>query len=484
MKKTKIIATVGPACRNLKTLQAFIEQGVDVFRINASHTTPEDLKSWIRLIHKSAAGMKKPVAVMADLQGPRVRTGKLKDHKQLILKTGENVSIIPGLKAGSGQHIATPCLEFPQMVKAGDRVLLDNGFMELVVLSAQKKEIKCRVVSPGVLGENKGINLPNAPVTLPAFGAKDRADLEAAIAAGVDYIALSFVRSEKDVLAVKNWMKRRGTPLPIIAKIEKPRAIAALKEILKVSDGIMIARGDLGIEMGVEKVPFIQKQLILQANRLRIPVITATQMLESMITSSRPTRAEASDVANAVFDGTDAVMLSGETAIGKHPVEVIRVMAQIIHEAEIHMGETLNAEFLKEIQEHSELPIHAITHAARHAAKDLHARAIIAFTSTGKTAGLISKFRPKAPVIALTPSDAISRRMSLWRGVYAVKVRYGKTIDAMIRDADKALQHSGFLKAGDVTVLVSGRLALPTARYLIKIHWIGDPDLGTTSSFS
>jgi pyruvate kinase len=475
LKKTKIIATVGPACSTPKILKALIDEGVNIFRINASHTQPAELIRWVKFIRKVSQPSGKAVGILVDLQGPRVRTGKLKDGK-MVLKAGEKYAIIPSLKIGSGREIATATKEFPRMVKAGDKVLLDNGFMELEVLSVKPKRVECRVITPGVLGENKGINLPDAPVTLPAFGQKDRRDMEAAIKAGADYIALSFVRSEEDVLTVKRWLARKKVKIPVIAKIEKPRALKRIEAILNAADGIMIARGDLGIEMGVEKVPVIQKELITAANRMRLPVITATQMLESMMTQSRPSRAEASDIANAVFDGTDAVMLSGETAIGKNPVQCVRVMSQIILQAEGHSGEYQATDLLHSVPtSHEYRPLHAITHAARHAAKDLYAKAIIVFTSTGKTAALIAKFRPKSPIIALTPSDEISRRLCIWRGIYPMKVVYGKTIDAMIREGDKAILGSQLLNTGDVVLIVSGKLALPTANYLIKIHWLGGP---------
>lgn len=475
LKKTKIIATVGPSCNTPKILRALIDEGVDIFRINASHITPPELIRWVKFIRKVAQPSGKAVAILVDLQGPRVRTGKLKDGKPVTLKTGERISIIPSLKVGDGRDIATATKEFPKMVKRGDRVLVDNGFMELQVLSVTAKCVECRVITGGLLGENKGINLPDAPVTLPAFGTKDRLDMEAAIKAGADYIALSFVRSEEDVLTVKRWLKRQNVKIPVIAKIEKPRALKRINEILKAADGIMIARGDLGIEMGVEKVPVIQKDLIELANRMRLPVITATQMLESMMTQKRPSRAEASDIANAVFDGTDAVMLSGETAIGKNPVECVRVMAQIILETESHSEEFQAVELAHGIPGKEFRPLHAITHAARHAAKDLHAKAIIVFTSTGKTAALIAKFRPKSPIVALTASDEVSRRLCIWRGIYALKVAYGKTIDAMIREGDKAILRTNLLQPNDSVLIVSGRLALPTANYLIKIHWLGGP---------
>ena len=476
MKKTKIIATVGPACEKNETLKALVRAGADLFRINASHTNPAGLKQWIGRIRKAGLQLGTPVSILVDLQGPRVRTGRLKNGKPLNLKKGNAVIIVPSSAPGFEGRITTSCRQFPKMVKAADSILLDNGLMELEVQKVKGREVSCRVVRGGTLGENKGINLPHAPVTLPALGPKDLRDLRAATHMGVDYIALSFVRSAEDVLTAKRWLKKHGKNVPVIAKIEKPKAVASFSSILDVADGIMVARGDLGIEMGVERVPVIQKLLIAEANRRNLPVITATQMLESMISQPSPTRAEASDVANAVFDGTDAVMLSGETAIGQYPLEVIRVMSQIILDAEKHIGE-ISAELSsgKGVRP-EDRAISSITHAARHAAKDLGAKAIIVFTLTGKTAVLLCKFRPVAPIIALTPSDTISRRLNLFRGVFPLKIRYGKTPYGMILAADKVVMRAGFLMKGDPVVLLSGKYALPGTRYMTKVHSVGDKE--------
>lgn len=283
MKKTKIIATVGPACREQTVLKALIKNGVDMFRINASHTNPEELRGWIRLIRKASH----ETPILVDLQGPRVRTGKLKNGRPVTLKKDDTVRIVPASYEGSGSLITTTCRPFPKMVKAGDPVLLDNGLIELQVRAVKGNETICRVVNGGKLGENKGINLPNAPVTLPALSSKDLVDLKVAVEMEVDFIALSFVRNAGDVVAIKRRLKRLKSTIPIIAKIEKPKAVSNFKAISAVADGIMVARGDLGIEMGVEKVPVVQKTLIADSNRMHLPVITATQMLESMIENPR-----------------------------------------------------------------------------------------------------------------------------------------------------------------------------------------------------
>lgn len=472
IRKTKIIATAGPACKDEKILKALLLEGADIIRINASHTSAQELERWILFIRKTAASLKKTVGIMVDLQGPRVRTGKLEGGKPVILRPGQEIEILVGNQPGTASKIVTTCQPFPRMLRKGDPILLDNGTLRLGVLQAGKKKIRARVIAGGLLGENKGINLPNAPITLPALTTKDLADLALASKHKVDFIALSFVRSEEDVLVLKRWLARRKKGISVIAKIEKRGAVNHIRPILDAADGIMVARGDLGIELGVEKLPFIQKELIGHANLMAIPVITATQMLESMIEHPTPTRAEVSDVANAVFDGTDAVMLSGETAIGKYPVEAVRVMAKIIKEAEHHPGPRVSG------FEHSPVtlasPVRAITHAAYNAAQDIQAKAILVFTRSGKTARLISKLRPECPIIALVPSEAISGALTLLRGVIPLALPHSHSADKMIRNADKAILTRKFLKRGDNAVMISGRQAIATARYMTKIYKVGE----------
>jgi len=472
-RKTKIVATVGPSCDTKETLKALIREGVDVFRINASHTTEQGLAKWIQLIRSAS----KRSTILVDLQGPRVRTGMLTGGKPVFLQTGETIYICPGLKEGAGNRISTLCLQFPDMVKKGDRVLIDNGLIEIQVLEMGRGSIKCKVVKGGELGQNKGINIPNAPITLPALTAKDKKDLAVALAHNVDYIALSFVRSEKDVMTLKNWMAARGKNIPVIAKIEKPMALQRIDQITKVSAGIMVARGDLGIEKGVEKVPVIQKKLIELSNDMCLPVITATQMLESMIHHFYPTRAEASDVANAVFDGTDAVMLSGETAVGEYILECVRMMSKIIVEAESDLLHPKPNEPLMEHYEHEDTIIHALTHAACHAANILKAKAILVLTRSGKTALMVSKFRPSAPIIAFPDTEEVMRRLAIYRGVNSVCLKHVKDADQMLQNVDKALLEGKFLKKGDPVIVVSGRHAFPGFRYIMKLHHIGErPD--------
>ncbi|MBI4549692.1 MAG: pyruvate kinase [Candidatus Omnitrophica bacterium] len=474
MRKTKIIATVGPSTGDRSALAALMRAGAEIFRINASHTDAAGVGQWIRLIRRASGEARKPAAILIDLQGPRVRTGKLAGGAPLRLEKNETFGIVPSAEAGRKGRITTLCREFPRMVKAGDTVLLDNGRMELKVRAVRPRQVVCRVVRGGMLGENKGINLPHAPVTLPALGRYDLAALREAVRCGADFIALSFVRRAADVLAAKRWLDRRGSRLPVIAKIEKPRAVAEIHQILEVSDGMMVARGDLGIEMGVEKVPVIQKQLIALANARRIPAITATQMLESMIIESRPTRAEASDVANAVFDGTDAVMLSGETAIGKHPLAAVRMMSQIISAAERHLGEIQSGPISYRETSVNDPELHAIVHAARHAAKDLEAKAIVVYGEEISPTILISMYRPVSPIIALVPSEETLRRLLLLRGVLPLISRRETSAEQMIRALDRALLESALFRKGDEVVILTGRRSIPGARLMTKIHRIGD----------
>ncbi len=472
MRKTKIVATVGPACEKPAALAALILAGVDVLRINASHTTPARLEEWIRLIRRVSRSLRKTTGILVDLQGPRVRTGLLQGGS-LFLKKGGTVWIVPGAKAGSGSIIATSCREFPRMIRKGDPVLLDNGLLKLKVLSLEKTGVRCRVMQGGLLRENKGINLPHAPATLPSLTKKDLADLEVAVRHPVDYIALSFVRNAEDVLALKGWLRRRRARIPVIAKIEKPSAVRQIRSVLAKADAIMVARGDLGIEMGVEKIPAVQKDLIEEAHRAEVPVITATEMLETMMEKPRPSRAEVSDVANAVFDGTDAVMLSGETAVGKYPVQAVRTMSGILEEAERHIRE-FSAGAPRMPARRTPSPVHAITGAALKAAENLRAKAIVVFTLSGKTALLVSLLKPACPILSMTSSEAVRTRLTLLRGVIPLPMRRSASTDGMIRQANQVILQTGLLKRGDPVVVVSGKQALPGARYMAKIHLLGE----------
>ena len=470
MRKTKIVATVGPACKENRILKKLIQEGVDVFRINASHSNPKSLKEWFERIQKASRDLKKSVAVLVDLQGPRVRTGPVK-NATLFLREGEIVRMEIGSHAAHDNIITTSCRPFTRMVKKGDPILLDNGAIKILVKEVHKKSVLCLVVQGGTLGENKGINLPHAPSTLDALTTKDLADLKAAADLEVDYIALSFVRSVQDIHAIKKWMERHHVSIPVIAKIEKPKAVEGIHPILEKADGIMVARGDLGIEMGIEKVPGVQKMLIEQAVYSKIPVITATQMLETMMEKPTPTRAEVSDIANAVFDGTDAVMLSGETAIGKYPVEAVRTMRRIIEEAE--KSRNILPENELGSRDKSMVNLRAITQAALYAARELKARGIMVFTLSGKTAEYVSKLNPECMVLAVSQSVKTVSRLNLLRGVKSTYVKRSLNMDTMIHEADQKMMRDKILKKGDAVVVVYGKRALPGILYTIAIHYVG-----------
>lgn len=470
MRKTKIVATVGPACEDPRVLKMLIREGVDVFRINASHSNPKGLVEWFARIRKASKELKENPAILVDLQGPRVRTGPLV-NSPLFLTAGQTVTIEIGRHAGHDNTITTSCALFARMVKKADPILLDNGAIKLEVKEVRKKSVVCRVIQGGRLGENKGINLPNAPVTLPALTPKDLVDLKAAASLGADYVALSFVRSADDIQTIKKWMFGRRMHIPVIAKIEKPKAVDGIRAILERADGIMVARGDLGIEMGVAKVPSVQKTLIEQAIQAKIPVITATQMLETMMENPHPSRAEVSDIANAVFDGTDAVMLSGETAIGKYPVECVRTMREIIEEAEKNR-KIPSSEDLKP-KDRSMINLRAVTQAALYAARELEAKAIIVFTLSGKTAQYVSKLNPQCLVLAVSRMAKTVSQLHLLRGVHPILIQGHFNMDDMIRKAEQEALKKKILKKGDAVILVYGRRALPGMLYTTAVHYLG-----------
>src|SRR6267378_370811 len=338
-RHSKIVCTIGPASRDPRILKRLLEAGMDVARLNFSHGSHAEHLACIQLLRATANELGKTIAILADLQGPKIRTGGLAGGRPVLLRSGQKFTITTAKILGDSTRVNTTFLPLPKEVHRGDRILLSDGLIELRVESVRLKDVNCRVVNGGALGEHKGINLPGVKLRVPALTPKDKTDLRFALAHGVDYIAVSFVRRPEDVLLAKRLIRRARKETPVIAKLEKPEAIENLEGILRVSDGVMVARGDLGVEMNPETVPVVQKNIIARAREFRRPVITATQMLESMTENPRPTRAEASDVANAIFDGSDAVMLSAETASGKYPVEAVGMMARIIEEAEASIRE-------------------------------------------------------------------------------------------------------------------------------------------------
>lgn len=477
MRRTKIVCTVGPATSSKERLEQLMRAGMNVARLNFSHGTHDDHAAAIEHIREIAARLRYPIAILQDLQGPKIRTGQLQDGQPVMLIDGATVTITTRPIIGNAQTIVTTYQPLPQDVKAGDRILLDDGLIELRVLDTGATDVRCQVVHGGLLKEHKGINLPGVAVSAPALTEKDRDDLRFGVQHGVDYVALSFVRKPGDVVAARHLIqqyqaetsdKEKQRPIPLIAKLEKPEAVERLDEILAVTDGVMVARGDLGVEMAPEKVPLIQKRIISRCNDLGLPVITATQMLESMITNPRPTRAEASDVANAILDGTDAVMLSAETAAGDYPIEAVQMMTRIAQETEDGDRTARQPQCKHLTQEH------AVSHAARTLSEEASVQAIVVFTRSGVSARLISKDRPRVPIIAYTPSERIYRQLALWWGVWPHAIGLRGSTEELIQEVDQRLQDDGLMQRGQYVVIMGGMPIADQARTnFVKLHRIG-----------
>jgi pyruvate kinase len=468
-RHSKIVCTIGPATRTPRMIRKLLQAGMDVARLNFSHGTHEEHAQSISMLRDAAIEMKKPIAILADLQGPKIRTGALAGGGTVLLREGQRFVITTAKVLGDSTRVNTTFLPMPREVQKGDRILLSDGLIELRVEKTNRHEVICQVINGGFLGEHKGINLPGVQLHVPALTDKDKADLRFALARGADYIAVSFVRRPEDVELAKALVKRGKTNTPVIAKLEKPEAIENLDEIIRASDGVMVARGDLGVEMSPECVPVVQKNIIARAREQRRPVITATQMLESMTENPRPTRAEASDVANAIFDGTDAVMLSAETATGKYPVEAVAMMARIIEEAEASIHEfprPATTERLKVAE--------TVAEAVCHASRELHMKLIAVFTHSGFTARLVSRYRPLVPIIAFSPEVATRRRMALFWGVTPRTIVDVKKIDALPALAEKRLLEERLVRKGDVIGIVAGTpLGIRGTTNFMKFHEIG-----------
>ena len=431
-------------------IEKLMRAGMDVARLNFSHGTHDDHALMIRRIREASAKLSKPIGILADLQGPKIRTGLLKGKQPVQLVGGQKFTISIKSVAGTADGVSTTYKRMARDVSRGDRILLGDGLIELQVLSTTSTEVLTKVINGGLLGEHKGINLPGVKLKIPAVTTKDHQDLIFALNQGANFIAVSFVRDAKDVMQAKKAILNAKHDIPVIAKLEKPEAIEHLDEILNVSDAVMVARGDLGVEMSPEKVPVVQKQIIARACEARRPVITATQMLESMTHNPRPTRAEASDVANAVFDGSDALMLSAETASGAYPLEAVQMMDRIIREAETNNSHVLRpspAQF-NIAETASELICHA--------SEELHMKVIAVFTETGSTARLVSKHRPRRPIIAFSTIQETRRRMSLNWGVLPRTIGKVQDIEELIQVAETRLLEEGMVKPGDVVGIVAG----------------------------
>jgi pyruvate kinase len=443
--------------------------GMEVARLNFSHGTHEEHARNIDRLRRVADKEGRTVCILQDLQGPKIRTGRLKFRTPVALKAGSHVTITPRDIPGTSTLISTTFKTLAQEVSPGARILLSDGLIELRVHSIRGDDVECEVINGGLLGEHKGINLPGTVVRVPSLTEKDEKDLEFGLKHGVDMVAVSFIRTAEDVRAVKTKVFEHRSDAWIIAKLEKPQAIEHLEEILDISDGVMVARGDLGVEMPPEKVPIIQKHIIRRAADWRKPVITATQMLESMVENPRPTRAEASDVANAVFDGTDALMLSAETATGKYPREAVGIMSRIILEAESHMQDHVLRRRVRRLSISE-----TICESVAHAAQDLDMRAIAVYTETGTTPRLISKYRPQCCIYALSSNQTVCSRMNLMWGVQPVLSDAHRGTEDMVTNAEKVLLKKSAVHSGDVVAIVAGTQTSSGSTNFMRLHVVGD----------
>lgn len=454
MRRAKIIATLGPTSDREAVIRHLIQTGANAFRLNFSHGTHEDHRRRVEIVRRITADLGKSVSMIQDLSGPKLRVGKLYKGEPIDLEEGDTFLLTGRAVEGSDEVIPVTYPYLAEDVPVGSQILVDDGRIELEAVAIVGPDLRCRVIHGGRLKERKGVNFPGVPLRVYAPTDKDRDDLAFGLSLGVDYVALSFVRRAQDVEALKRLIAEHDQDVPVIAKIEKPEALDDLEAILQASDGVMVARGDLGVEMRPERVPILQKQIIEQANRSDCLVIIATQMLESMMHNPRPTRAEASDVANAVIDGADAVMLSGETAVGEFPVEAVRMMARIVEVAE----ESGRQGDIGGLARHEYTPTyaHAISHAAQEIAHDLELKAIVAFTRSGFTARLISKDRPCVPILAITPSEVVERRLSLLWGVTPILCPFVQHTDGMIHVVEEELVAQGHLQPDDLVVITGG----------------------------
>jgi pyruvate kinase len=468
MRRTKIVATIGPSSHEKGTLERLVEAGVDVVRLNFSHGEYAQHLEVMQSAREIAAKRGRPIALLQDLSGPKIRTGKLKGGVPIELRDGARIQItIDETALGTADLISTTYDPLPRDVSPGDTILLDDGNLELKVVGTGEQTVDCEVVHGGLLKSNKGMNLPGVKLSTPALTEKDRRDLAFGIAQGVDWVALSFVRQAADVVEAKALIASLGGSVPVIAKIEKREAIDDLAEIVAVSDGLMVARGDLGVELSTEEVPTLQKRIIQMANGAGKVVITATQMLESMIENARPTRAEASDVANAILDGTDAIMLSAETASGRFPVESVETMARIARYTEEHYA-FRRAD--RAVVGQGSMVARSLARVAAMVAEELDCKLIVAFTESGSTARLVSCFRPRAPIAAITYNDDSYRRLALWWGVVPVKSTFEASTDEMILKGEELLKRNGLAGPGDTVLMLGGQQHTAGATNMMRVH--------------
>lgn len=468
MRKVKIICTIGPASSSREIIHKMITAGMNVCRLNFSHGTHKEHRKAVEYIREGAQKYNLPVAILQDLKGLKIRVGSIKNGF-VLLEKNSTLTLTTKDIIGSNKQLSVSYPYLIKDVRIGEKILMDDGLLQLKVIGKGKDSLTAKVIEGGILREKKGVNLPGTKISGEVFTEKDKKDLEFGLKTGVDYVAMSFVHSKEDILKVKNWLKKCKADVPVIAKIERPQALENINEIIEVCDGLMIARGDLGVEVPPEKVPLIQKNLIEKCNAAMKPVITATQMLESMTEHMNPTRAEATDVANAVIDGTDALMLSGETAIGKYPVEALKMMDRIISFTETHRHKTT---LYKDII--SKTFAQAIAEAACISAMDIKAKAIVAFSRTGFTALLVSKFRPRVPIVGFTIKEEVRRRMNLYWGITPQIMKFPTGTDEMISETEKALLKKNIVKRGDsIVIIATSPFTLGGKTNIMKLHKVG-----------
>ncbi|AWV91387.1 pyruvate kinase [Bradymonas sediminis] len=470
MRRAKIVCTLGPASDSPEVIAQLIHAGMNVARLNFSHGSHDYHRALYKRVRDVAEELNKPVAIMQDLQGPKIRVGKFKDGPVQLIEGNEFVITIDDIE-GDQERVSTTYKELTRDIAVGDVLLLDDGLIRLEAIDVTATDVRTIVQIGGLLKNNKGINLPTAAVSAPSMTEKDKIDLKLGLELGVDYIALSFVRSALDIHQLHALIPPQTHDIKIISKIEKPQAIHELEDIISVSDGIMIARGDLGVELPPQKVPLIQKRAIRMANEMGRISITATQMLESMTENARPTRAEASDVANAVLDGTDAVMLSGETAAGKYPVESVRMMASIVEEVEHGRGSPIHhgPQFIQHLRTFP----NAVAKAASIAADELNVSAIVVFTESGATARLMMTYRPTKPIVACTPNERVYNQLAMYWGVEAYQIDLLQNTQGILSRVEKMMVEKRGAKSGDEIIIVMGNPAgAGSETNLIKFHRI------------
>ncbi|CAD6494228.1 MAG: Pyruvate kinase [Candidatus Argoarchaeum ethanivorans] len=452
MKRTKIVCTMGPASSSKTTIREMILSGMDVARVNFSHGTHAEHKKTIQLIRKTANELETQVAILQDIAGPKIRIGRVEDEK-ISLQTGSTIDITTKPVISTVKQLSINYTKLPLEVHTGDAILFADGTIEVVVNSVEKETIHCTVIDGGILTSNKGVNVPSTTIHTPTITEKDEADMLFGIANDVDYIAISFVRTPEDMLQAKSIITDADADTTVIAKIEKPEAVKKINKIITVSDGIMVARGDLGVEVPLEDVALIQKKIIKLCNNCGKPVITATQMLRSMVENNRPTRAEITDVSNAILDGTDAIMLSEETANGSYPIQSVKIMSRIAHVTEI------SDEFKEQMLRRNLAPLNsvpdAISHAACNIAKHLDAAAILTPTSTGSTARLVARYRPAQPIIAMCTINKVCRQLRLIWGVQSMTTEATDNTDQLIQSAKQIARLKG-IKPGELIVITAG----------------------------